>query len=88
MEFPPLGAGPRTQVWIDIFVGGVVGAIAAVNVVICSGIDDGYEATLGEVFDQSPAVRVVAVALALLGPLAGIVVARCHRNRRTTPTPI
>jgi hypothetical protein len=66
---------------------GIVGAIVAVNVVIYSGIDDGYDATLGEVFYRTPAVGVVAVALALLGLLAGIAVAPYLRNRRTAPTP-
>lgn len=65
----------------------IVGAIVAVNVVIYSGIDDGYETTLGEVFYQTPAVGVVAVAFVLLGLLAGIAVAQFLRNRRTAPTP-
>ena len=73
---------------IDIIVGGIfggiVGAIAAVNVVIYSGIDDGYEATLGEVFDQYPVVGVIAVGLILLGPAVGIAVARYLRDRRAT----
>ena len=73
---------------IDIIVGGIfggiVGAIAAVNVVIYSGIDDGYEATLGEVFDQYPIVGVIAVGLILLGPAVGIAVARYLRDRRAT----
>ena len=73
---------------IDIIVGGIfggiVGAIAAVNVVIYSGIDDGYEATLGEVFDQYPVVGVIAVGLILLGPAVGMAFARYLRDRRAT----
>lgn len=65
---------------------GIAGAIVAVNAVIYSVIDDGYGTTLGEVFDQTPAVGVVAVELALLGLLVGIADARFLRNRRTTPT--
>ena len=80
---------PRTRGWIiDIvaggIVGGIAGAIAAVNVVIYSGIDGGYEATLGEVFDQYPVVAVIAVGLILLGPAAGIALARFLRGRRAT----
>ncbi len=79
---------PGTRGWIiDIVVGGIVGAIVgaivAVNVVIYSGIDDGYEATLGDVFDQYPIVGVVAVVVLLLGPLVGIGVARFLRGRRS-----
>jgi len=83
---------PSTRGWIiDVIVGGiagaVVGAIVAVNIVIYSGIDDGYEATLGDVFDQYPVVGVLAVAILLLGPLAGIGAARFLRGRRTTTAP-
>jgi len=82
-----------TRGWtIDIVVGGIVGsiigAIVAVNVVIYSGIDDGYEATLGDVFDQYPVVGVIAVAILLLGPLAGIGVARFLRGRRRAAAPV
>lgn len=84
---------PSTRGWIiDIVVGGIVGsivgAIVAVNIVIYSGIDNGYEATLGDVFDQYPIVGVIAVAILLLGPLVGIGVARFLRGRRAATAPI
>lgn len=41
-------------------VGALVGAIAAVNIVIFSGIEDGYEATPAQVFDESPVVGIIA----------------------------
>ena len=82
----------NTRGWIiDLVVGGItggiVGAIVAVNVVIYSGIDDGYEATLGDVFDQYPIVGVIVVAILLFGPLVGIGVARFLRSRRGTTSP-
>jgi len=64
--------------------GGVVGVVAAVNVVIYAGIEDGYEATIGEVFSQNSAIGVVVVAIVLLGPALGIVLARFVRKRRAT----
>ncbi len=84
---------PSTRGWIiDIFVGGItagiIGAIVAVNVVIYSGIDDGYEATLGELFDQNPIVGVISVAILLLGPLVGIAAARFLRCRRSNASPV
>lgn len=84
---------PSTRGWIiDIVVGGIaggiIGAIVAVNVVIYSGIDDGYEATLGDVFAQYPVVGVIAVAILLLGPLAGIGIARFVRGRRRAAAPV
>lgn len=71
-------------------VGGVVGAVAAVNLVIYSGIEGGYEATIPEVFRQSPVIGVVTVAILLAGPVLGIATARRARRmrvRRDDPRP-
>lgn len=75
-----------TRAWlVDILlggiVGGVVGAIVAVNVVIYSGIEPGYEATIPEVFEQSPVVGILTVTVLLAGPLLGVRVARRLRRR-------
>lgn len=69
-------------------VGGVVGAVAAVNLVIFSGIERGYEANLVEVFQQSPVVGVIVVALLLGGPVLGVLFARTVRHKRDSAKPI
>jgi hypothetical protein len=69
---------------IDGLVGGALGllvaGIVAVNVVIYSGIDAGYEAGIGEVFDYNPLVGVAVVAILVLGPVLGILLARARRR--------
>ena len=62
--------------------GGIVGAITAVNVVIFSGIDDGYEASLSEVFSQNLVIGLATVAILVAGPIVGVIVARRQRARR------
>ncbi|MBT8207412.1 MAG: hypothetical protein HKN07_15455 [Acidimicrobiia bacterium] len=57
-------------------VGFGVAAIVAVNVVIFSGIEDGYEASLPEVFRQNAFVGVLVVAILGAGPVVGAIVAR------------
>lgn len=54
------GRGRRARTLLGGAVGALVGAIAAVNIVIFSGIEDGYEATPEQVFDENPAVGVIA----------------------------
>jgi len=63
-------------------VGGVVGAIVAVNLVIFAGIDGGYEASLPEVFEQSPLTGFGAVLVLVAGPVLGVIVARSMRRHR------
>jgi uncharacterized protein YqgC (DUF456 family) len=77
----------HTRAWLsDLLVGGlvgtVVGAIAAVNVIIYAGIDRGYEASIRQVFRQSTIVGVVTVLVFAAGPVAGVLVARRLRRRR------
>lgn len=67
-------------VW-GVVLGGIAGAIVAVNVVIFSGIEGGYEASIPEVFRQSPVIGVVAVVVLAAGPIAGVVLARRRRSR-------
>jgi hypothetical protein len=70
----------------DLLLGGLVGVIAgaivAVNVVIYAGIEGGYEATIGEVFEQNVLVGVLAVATFLAGPVLGVLIAGRLRRKR------
>jgi len=68
-------------------IGGAVGAIVAVNFVIFSGIEDGYEASIPAVFRQNVLIGLVTVAVLLAGPLLGVVMARRQRKKRTRPDP-
>ncbi len=69
-------------------IGGLAGAIAAVNFVIYSGVEQGYEASLVEVFEHSPIVGVVTVMILLAGPVLGVFVARrMRRNRGSAQMP-
>lgn len=56
---------------IGAVLGFVVGAVVAVNVQIFSGVTDGYEASLAEVWDHSPFVTLVIVGLWVAGPVVG-----------------
>ena len=81
---------PRKRGWlIDIVAGGVIGgvagAIVAVNFVIYVGIEDGYEASIPDVFRQNVVAGIVTVAILLGGPVLGIVGARRRRGRRGRP---
>lgn len=56
-------------------VGLVVGAIASVNVVIFGGIEDGYEASATEVFEQNALVGFIALVVLVAGPVIGVIIA-------------
>jgi len=62
-------------------VGGLVGAVAAVNFVIYTGIEQGYEASLVEVFQHSLIAGIVTVMI-LVGPVLGVLTARGLRRKR------
>jgi hypothetical protein len=62
-------------------VGGLVGAVAAVNFVIYTGIEQGYEASLTEVFEYSPVAGIVTVAILVAGPVLGVLAARRRRKK-------
>ena len=70
---------------LGVIIGGVVGAIAAINFVIYVGIDDGYEASIAEVFRQNTLAGVVTVALFVLGPVLGVFSARWMRHKTGAP---
>ncbi|HSJ83150.1 MAG TPA: hypothetical protein VLA91_04965 [Acidimicrobiia bacterium] len=63
-------------------VGGLVGAIAAVNFVIYTGIEQGYEASLAEVFQHNLIAGIVTVMILIAGPVLGVLTARRLRRRR------
>lgn len=69
---------------VDCLVGGTMGlvlaGIIAVNLVIFSGIDTGYESNISEVFDYNPMVAVAVVAILVIGPALGIFLARARRR--------
>lgn len=78
---------PQRRSWIlDVVVGGLVGlviaAIVAVNLVITAGPDQGYESSLGDVFDHSLVLGFLTLAVLIAGPIIGVVVARRVRSRR------
>jgi hypothetical protein len=81
---PDVRKGWLTDVLIGGISGGLVGAVAAVNVVIYAGIERGYEATIPEVFRESALVGSVVVAILLAGPLVGVWIARRRRRQRTS----
>lgn len=73
--------------WIpDIVVGGLAGgaagAVLAVNLVIFSGIEPGYQASIPEVFEQNFLIGVLTLILLIGGPVAGVVIARRLRSKR------
>ncbi len=77
---------PGARAWsIDllfgVLLGGIAGAILAVNVVIFSGIDGGYEATIPEVFRENALLGALVVVILVAGPVAGVVLARRRRSR-------
>lgn len=78
---------PTTRRWlVDCILGAIAGAVAgaiiAVNVVIFSGMSRGYETTIPEVFDESPAVGVIVLAMLIGGPVVGVYLVRKLRGGR------
>jgi hypothetical protein len=71
------------DIFLGVILGGVIGAIVAVNFVIYTGVEGGYEASIGDVFDHNLFLGLVTVAIWIGGPILGVVVARRRRRRRT-----
>lgn len=67
-------------------VGGVVGWIAAINVVIFSGVESGYQASIGEMFEHSLPTGLAFVVILSAGSVLGVVVARRQRRKRALQT--
>lgn len=62
--------------------GGLVGAVIAVNVVIFGGIEQGYEASVPEVFRENALIGTLVVAIVAAGPVVGVWIARRLRRQR------
>jgi hypothetical protein len=71
-----------TDLLLGGLVGGLIGAIVAVNVVIFSGIEQGYQASLPEVFRYNLAIGLLVVAMLVAGPVLGAIAARRLRARQ------
>jgi hypothetical protein len=67
--------------------GAAIGVIAAVNFVIFTGIEQGYESSLVEVFEYSVIAGIVTVTILLAGPVLGVLVARRLRRSRARKSP-
>ncbi len=72
----PTGTTPRRspaswRVITGALVGAVAGAVVAVNIVIFSGIERGYETPLPQIFEENAVVGVITVLVLLAGPLIG-----------------
>jgi len=65
---------------IGAVLGFAVGAIIAVNVVITAGVDQGYEASLSEIFEENIFLGIVTVTILAAGPVLGVITA--HRLQR------
>lgn len=81
-------------IFVDVVVGGLigglVGAVVAVNFVLIIGVDQGYEASLGEVFAHSTLAGIVTLAILIAGPITGFLAARRRRtlNEATPDTEV
>lgn len=51
--------------------GAIVGAVFAVNLVIFSGVEGGYEASLSDVYHQRPIIAVLVVVALVVSPIVG-----------------
>jgi len=63
-----------------VVVGGLTGAIVAVNFIITLGI--GYDVTLADVFNENTLVGLVTVGILIAGPILGVVLMRRRRRQR------
>lgn len=65
---------------LGALLGAIVGAVFAVNLMIFSGVEGGYEASFSDVFEHRPFVGVLVVAALVVSPFIGLAVA-LHRRR-------
>jgi hypothetical protein len=69
------------DVLAGVLVGGVVGGIIAVNLVIYSGLERGYQTTLPEVFEANVVLGIIVVTVLIVFPVLGVLMARRRRVR-------
>lgn len=71
---------------VDLVVGGlgglVVAWIVAVNLVIYLGVEGGYQAGPGDVFEHSWILGIVVVAIVVAGPVLAVIYMRRQRRQR------
>lgn len=67
------------DVLVGGLIGGLVGVVVAINFVLIVGVDQGYQSSLGEVFDHSAIAGLVTLAILIAGPIAGFFAARRRR---------
>lgn len=71
---------------VDLGVGGLGGLlvawIVAVNLVIYLGVEGGYQAGPGDVFEHSWVLGIIVVAIVLAGPALGVTYMRRQRRQR------
>lgn len=72
--------------FVDLVVGGlgglVIAGIVAVNLVIYLGVEDGYQAGLGDVFAHSVVLGILVVGVVVAGPALGVTYMRRQRRQR------
>lgn len=76
-----VGLGRVAAGLLGALFGVVIGAIVALNLLIFSGIEGGYEASLSDAFDQRPWVAITMVVVLVAGPVIGAVAALRLRRR-------
>ncbi len=76
-------AGWAIDLVLGTLAGGIVGAIVAVNVVIYSGIDSGYEASMSQILEDEPVAGVLALTAFVTAPVLGVGILRRLRRKRT-----
>ncbi len=73
--------GTFAAVLLGALLGLVIGAIVALNLLIFSGIEGGYEAGLPDAFEQRPWVAITIVVVLVAVPVGGAVTALRLRRR-------
>jgi hypothetical protein len=82
---PAMGDGGKGfRGWLfDLAAGGILGLVAglvvAVNLVIFLGPEQGYESSIRDVFEHSTILGVVVLAVLVVGPVVGVLLARRRR---------
>ncbi|HKX76862.1 MAG TPA: hypothetical protein VJR05_15875 [Acidimicrobiia bacterium] len=71
---------------VGVFAGALIAAVLAVNMVIYSGIPQGYEAGLVEVFNYNSLLGIAVVIVLLAGPLLGVLTMVRLRRRKSGVT--
>ncbi len=79
----------RRRYQLDVFLGALLGVVAAavvaVNLLIAAGL--GYDVGIREVFDESRLLGIAVIALFVAGPVLGGVTMYRAARRRASPLP-